>query len=100
MENHIWFNKQSPTLQAELNKKFQEYKKCKIELVDESIDNISNNILILATNFIPQDKYKTKSKIEAYNRAKEKSITQKQINIVLSNYEKGVTNEYEHDFNY
>lgn len=34
-ENHIWFNKQSPEKQKELNDKFQNYKKCKVVFTDD-----------------------------------------------------------------
>lgn len=86
MENHIWFNKQNPKLQAELNKKFQEYKKCCIEITDESIDEISPRILIAATEFISQPKYKSKNL--PYDRNKMKRDTQTKIDKALSEYEK------------
>ena len=34
-ENHTWFHKQPKESQAKMNKKFQEYKKCKIEFTDD-----------------------------------------------------------------
>lgn len=34
-ENHAWFNQQSPKAQAEMNRRFQEYKKCKVVFVDD-----------------------------------------------------------------
>ena len=34
-ENHEWFHKQPLKSQNKMNKKFQEYKRCKIEFVDE-----------------------------------------------------------------
>lgn len=34
VENHQWFNEQSPEIQRKLNKKFQEYKKCKVIIED------------------------------------------------------------------
>lgn len=35
-ENHIWFHQQPPAVQAEINKKFQEYKQCKV-VVEDSV---------------------------------------------------------------
>ena len=67
-ENHQWFNKQSKEKQAEMNRKFQEYKKCKIELVDEITE-----IEIKATDF------EVPSKSKKFNRAKVKRETQKLI---------------------
>ena len=83
-ENHIWFNKQSKDVQRELNQKFQEYKKCCIEITDESIDEISPRILIAATEFIPQSKYKDKNL--PYDRSKMKRDTQTKIDKALSKY--------------
>ena len=34
-ENHNWFNSQSPAMQGYLNRRFQEYKACKVVLVDD-----------------------------------------------------------------
>ena len=34
-ENHSWFHKQPKESQDKMNKKFQEYKKCKIEFTDD-----------------------------------------------------------------
>ena len=34
-ENHQWFNQQSKERQAEMNRKFQQYKKCKVVLTDD-----------------------------------------------------------------
>ena len=64
-ENHEWFNKQTPEKQAELNRKFQEYKACKVVLVDE----LNLGIDIKAMVFEPQqvfreEKQKRKERIE------------------------------------
>ena len=68
-ENHEWFNKQSPQAQAEMNRIFQEYKKCKVVLVD----SLDLGIEIKAIPFeIPDEKQK-------YNRAKEKREFRKRI---------------------
>jgi hypothetical protein len=65
-ENHEWFNKQSEEAQAQMNKMFQEYKKCKVQLVDD----LDTEIEIKAMTFeIPLEKEKPKEK---FNRAKEK----------------------------
>ena len=34
VENHVWFNKQSPAAQARMNKLFQEYKACNVVFVE------------------------------------------------------------------
>ena len=64
-ENHEWFNKQTPEKQAELNRKFQEYKACKVVLVDE----LNLGIDIRAMVFEPQqlfreEKQKRRDRIE------------------------------------
>ena len=70
-ENHEWFNKQSKAAQAEMNRLFQEYKKCKVVLVDE----LDTCIELVTTTFeIPDEKQKDK-----YNRAKEKRKFQRMI---------------------
>lgn len=53
-ENHQWFNKQTPEKQAELNRKFQEYKRCSIQFVD----NLDIGIEIKAMVFEPQQVFK------------------------------------------
>lgn len=81
-ENHQWFNQQSETKQAEMNRKFQEYKasfeECRLELIDASMEEISG-MVIAALTFEPQDLFKEipqeyeEPKREKYNRAKEKA---------------------------
>ena len=67
-ENHMWFNKQSPEAQAKMNKLFQEYKKCRVVLVDD----LEPNIEVHSSIFIPEGDLK-------YNRAKEKEHMKKII---------------------
>lgn len=64
-ENHEWFNKQTPEKQAELNRKFQEYKQCTVEYVDK----LNTGIEIRAMVFEPQqlfreEKQKRRDRIE------------------------------------
>ena len=69
VENHEWFNKQSKAAQAEMNKAFQEYKKCKVVLVDD----LDLGIELKTTIFdVPEEKHK-------YNRAKTKREFQRII---------------------
>ena len=94
-ENHQWFNKQSPEVQAELNRKFQEYKRCQLEIVDEDVNEISPNININAICIdTKQLIFESKNKTEPYNRAKTKRDTQKQVEEVLCKLYKGDTDEY------
>ncbi len=60
-ENHIWFNKQSPAVQAKINEMFQEYKECGIVFVDE----LETKFKIQSMLLVPERDLK-------YNRAKEK----------------------------
>lgn len=53
-ENHEWFNKQTPEKQAELNRKFQEYKRCSIQFVD----GLDLGIDIKTMVFEPQQVFK------------------------------------------
>lgn len=73
-ENHQWFNKQSKEKQAEMNAKFQEYKKCKVVLVDE--EEFESPIQVKAMEFSLDDLMPKKKK---FNRAKEKVRTQRII---------------------
>lgn len=65
VENHEWFNKQSKEKQAEMNKAFQEYKKCNVEFV-EQLD------LGIKVNFSEISFEEPKEKKKEFNRAKEK----------------------------
>lgn len=77
-ENHEWFNKQSKAAQAEMNRLFQEYKKCKIELVD----GLDLGFQVKTIEFdIPEEKSK-----EKYNRAKVNREYQKIIDEELGDY--------------
>lgn len=70
-ENHIWFNQQGPEVQEEMNRKFKEYKACKIVFVDNlDIDiNISSAIFECSA---PTKKGK-------FDRAKEKVKWKKEV---------------------
>lgn len=64
-ENHIWFNKQSPEKQAELNKKFQEYKQCSVQFVDNLDIGIKVNAIIFEPQQIfKEEKQRRKERIE------------------------------------
>lgn len=67
VENHEWFNKQPEEVQKELNKKFQEYKKCKIEFTDE----LDTGIEVKTVIFEPQVKKKNKDRKELQRLKKE-----------------------------
>lgn len=70
VENHEWFNEQSEEDQKLMNKAFQEYKKCKLEFVDDLDLDIK---VVTAIIDIPEEKK------QKYNRAKVKRETQRQI---------------------
>lgn len=71
-ENHEWFNKQSPEKQAELNRKFQEYKKCSIEFVE----GLDTEIEIKETIFEPQELFKKKKQDRDKVKRKERKVMQ------------------------
>ncbi len=71
VENHEWFNKQSPEVQAELNRRFQEYKKCKVIFTDNL--NLDFNVKMMPFSI------DERGQIKKYNRAKEKESTRKII---------------------
>lgn len=71
-ENHEWFNKQSPEKQAELNRKFQEYKKCSIEFVE----SLNTEIEIKETIFEPQELFKKKKQDRDKVKRKERKVMQ------------------------
>ena len=84
VENHQWFNKQSPTEQARLNSIFQQYKLGVLELqngrvVDSDIIKFEEEEEYLCIPLEPIDKRK-------YNRAKVKRETQEAVD---QYYEKG-----------
>lgn len=70
VENHEWFHKQPKEVQAKLNKKFQEYKACKVVLVDD---------LDLAFKVCFQELI-LEPKKKSYNRNQAKKEFQRRIN--------------------
>lgn len=72
VENHEWFNKQPPEVQAELNKRFKEYKECKVVYSDD----VQTDFEICTTIFEIDERAHIKSK---YNRAKEKEKLRRRI---------------------
>lgn len=72
VENHEWFNKQPPEVQAELNKRFKEYKECKVVYSDD----VQVDFEIYLTTFEIDEKAHIKQK---YNRAKEKRELKRRI---------------------
>lgn len=70
-ENHRWFNQQSPEAQEEMNRRFQEYKACKIVFVDELDIDIEVNATVFEVT--------ERSKKKKFDRAKEKREIQRQI---------------------
>jgi len=49
-ENHQWFNKQSKENQARMNMMFQEYKRCKLELMDDDEIQVAISCLEMQLN--------------------------------------------------
>lgn len=62
-ENHMWFNQQSEEAKEEINRKFQEYKKCNVVLDDCSDLEVEVKTM---TFEIPDKKSKKR-----FNRARE-----------------------------
>lgn len=79
-ENHIWFNKQNPQAQAEMNRQFQEYKKCKVVLVDE----LNLGMEVKATEISFSDEIRQPK--ERFNRAKVKREFQKRVDEEMEEY--------------
>lgn len=52
LENHMWFNKQSPRKQKAMNEKFQKYKKCKVTFED----NITPSFQVNVTQITPTER--------------------------------------------
>lgn len=71
-ENHAWFHQQEPRAQAKMNAAFQEYKKCKVVLVDELDLPFKINAAIIT----PEDLMPKKKK---HDRADVKRQTQQMI---------------------
>lgn len=64
-ENHSWFHKQSKGKQAWMNKRFQEYKGCKVEFVDDFVSDIEVKYTIMEFEERPKEKYsRSKAKKE------------------------------------
>ena len=72
LDNHQWFNKQSKEKQAEMNKAFQEYKKCAIVIEPELDTGIEVKCMEFSMDELTPKK-------EKFNRAKEKVKTQRMI---------------------
>lgn len=72
VENHEWFNKQPPEVQAELNKRFKEYKEYKVVYSDD----VKVDFEIHATIFEIDERARIKPQ---YNRAKEKEKLRRRI---------------------
>lgn len=72
-ENHIWFNQQSAEAQAEMNRRFQEYKKCKVVLADD----LDLGIEVKATEISFSDEIRQPK--ERFNRARAKREFQKRV---------------------
>jgi len=84
LENHQWFNKQSPEKQAELNNIFQQYKLGILEIKGGKVINSKTFEFDYSQDYysIPLEP----NKKTEYNRAQVKRKTQKAIDIY---YEKG-----------
>lgn len=70
VENHEWFNKQSIEKQAEMNRKFKEYKECRVVYLDK----LDVEFKIKTTIFTTEDLIKEKVD---FNRARIKAETRK-----------------------
>ena len=75
-ENHAWFHKQSPQVQAYMNMMFQEYKKQSQECQVVFVDNLNLDFTIHPMEFRIDEKELKRKK---YDRAKEKHEFQKRI---------------------
>lgn len=83
-ENHEWFNKQSPEVQAKLNQIFQDYKKSFAEgSIDSSGSRVTPSIDIEELDY---DDFMTLAK-SRYNRAKVKREFQKRVEEELEDLE-------------
>ena len=76
-ENHAWFHKQSPQVQAQMNEMFQKYKRqqsqeCQVVFVDE----LETPFEVKPMEFHIDEREQKKGK---YNRAKDKREAQKRI---------------------
>ena len=80
-ENHAWFHKQSPQVQAYMNMMFQEYKKQSQECQVVFVDNLNLDFTIHPMEFQIDEKELKKKK---YDRAKEKREFQKRVDEELN----------------
>ena len=71
VENHEWLHRQCPEVQRKLNKKFQEYKKCKVVTDDIDIE-CELHCGFLENGEIIEGKKLTKHEIQQRERRKEK----------------------------
>ena len=72
-ENHIWFNKQNTANQDRMNRRFQEYKECKVVFVE----HVDTDFKIRMQEFsIRPDKGLMKIR---YDRAKEKRAFERKV---------------------
>ena len=86
VENHVWFNKQPPAKQAELNRIFQDYKLGILEISDGRI--VQADVLDLDFSFTEYDVIPVEPNNKKYNRAKVKRDTRKALE-VYKEYERG-----------
>lgn len=80
-ENHQWFNQQSREKQAEMNRRFQEYKKSQIILVDE----LDIGFEVKTAEIVFSEERKPKEK---FNRAKEKRKFNERVKEEMEDYER------------
>jgi hypothetical protein len=76
-ENHAWFNKQTPAIQSELNRIFQEYKLGVLEMNNGRV--VQAETIALDFNMQEYDVIPLEPDDRAYNRARVKRETQKAI---------------------
>ena len=70
-ENHAWFHKQTREAQAEMNRRFQEYKKCEVVYVDHL--DLGFKVNVMEFTIEPRER---KGK---YDRAKENREFRKRV---------------------
>lgn len=70
-ENHAWFHKQTKEAQAEMNRRFQEYKGCEVVYVDHL--DLGFTVRAMEFSIEPRER---KGK---YDRAKEKKEFKKRV---------------------
>ena len=70
--NHMWFHKQSPKKQEEMNQAFQDYKACNVVFVEDMIPNVDYRVV--ATHFSLKD---LKLDKEIHDKTKQKEELKK-----------------------